>query len=62
MTIGRPLSSSGPGHLSFKEAAGIRLPLGVLWESFSRNTYLVFQTLSIHCSWVDARVVNEDGL
>ena len=25
-----PLSSSGSGHLSFKEAAGIRLPLGVL--------------------------------
>ncbi|KAF6993500.1 hypothetical protein CFC21_010386 [Triticum aestivum] len=24
-----PLSSSGSGHLSFKEAAGIRLPLGV---------------------------------
>ncbi|XLT62511.1 hypothetical protein S245_015877, partial [Arachis hypogaea] len=24
-----PPSSSGPGHLSFKEATGIRLPLGV---------------------------------
>ncbi|KAM7464123.1 hypothetical protein LguiA_032244 [Lonicera macranthoides] len=28
-----PLSSSGSGHLSFKEVAGIRLPLGVgYWE------------------------------
>ncbi|GMN29016.1 hypothetical protein TIFTF001_036439 [Ficus carica] len=27
-----PPSSSGSGHLSFKEAAGIRLPLGFNWS------------------------------
>ncbi|RYR41114.1 hypothetical protein Ahy_A08g037511 [Arachis hypogaea] len=27
-----PPSSSGPGHLSFREATGIRLPLGFNWS------------------------------
>ena len=27
-----PLSSSGSGHFTFKEAGGIRLPMGVLWK------------------------------
>ncbi|KAL0903035.1 hypothetical protein M5K25_028273 [Dendrobium thyrsiflorum] len=39
MTVGAgmPSSSSGSGHLSFKEATGIRLPLGVVnYERKSR--------------------------
>lgn len=60
-----PPSSSGSGHLSFKEAAGIRLPLGVglgyrvLRKEVDRG--LSIRT-KIDFSWVDARAVNGDGL
>lgn len=69
-----PLSSSGSGHLSFKEAAGIRLPLGVgYWESklivayqllispYPYQLYIIY-VYDMDSSWVDARAVNGDGL
>ena len=40
-----PLSSSGSGHLSFKEAAGIRLPLGV---GYCESKLIVDYQLSIN--------------
>ena len=52
-----PPSSSGSGHLSFKEAAGIRLPLGVGY--YERK---IINKPGIFSSGVDARAVNGDGL
>nr|GMD40929.1 hypothetical_protein [Ipomoea batatas] len=55
----RPPSSSGSGHLSFKEAAGIRIPLGV---GYYEKKFLMDYQFQFDSSWVDARVVNGDGL
>lgn len=44
---GMPPSSSGSGHLSFKEAAGIRLPLGVGY--YERRLIMDF---SISLKWI----------
>ena len=40
----KPPSSSGLGHLSFKEATGIRIPLGVLSKNYcnSQSLHKVF--------------------
>lgn len=62
-----PPSSSGSGHLSFKEAAGIRLPLGVgyyerKWIILLIIILLIINKSGIDSSWVDARAVNGDGL
>lgn len=55
-----PPSSSGLGHLSFKEAAGIRLPLGVGY--YERKLIMDYHQAWIDSSRVDARAVNGDGL
>lgn len=58
-----PPSSSGLGHLSFKEKTGIRLPLGVgrvLRKEVDRGLSINKPIMSP--SWVDARAVNGDGL
>ena len=57
-----PPSSSGLGHLSFKEATGIRLPLGVGY--YERKWIREYQERLklILPAWVDARAVNGDGL
>lgn len=55
-----PPSSSGSGHLSFKEAAGIRLPLGVGRKEVDLG--LSINNPRIDSSWVDARAANGDGL
>lgn len=36
----KPPSSSGLGHLSFKEATGIRIPLGVLRKNVYNTSLL----------------------
>ena len=58
-----PPSSSGSGHLSFKEAAGIRLPLGVgVLRKEVDHEFSIKTEMYSSCSWVDARAVNGDGL
>ena len=57
-----PPSSSGSGHLSFKEAAGIRLPLGVGYYERKLIVDYFINKSGIDSSWVDARAVNGDGL
>lgn len=64
-----PPSSSGLGHLSFKEATGIRLPLGVgyykgsfLYHVLPKSRITKKLQMGSSWVWVDARAVNGDGL
>lgn len=64
--VNMPPSSSGLGHLSFKEATGIRLPLGVGYYttkgSFLYHVLRNKPPMGSSWVWVDARAVNGDGL
>ncbi|KAF4389966.1 hypothetical protein G4B88_003449 [Cannabis sativa] len=64
-----PPSSSGLGHLSFKEAAGIRLPLGYqilkhaiyVRKNHKHQSYAKKSPWKYSNSWFDSRWCKSDG-